>query len=81
MFFGKLKKENEFLKREIAALLSTRLPCEICVFRGTLAKKCIDNCEHLTCSLCESEMKKTCACCSCVNHGTFENFLWNGRDT
>lgn len=70
--FGKLKKENEFLKRLVAAVLPRVDVCDMCVFNGTLPQKC--ECECVDCTVKE---KMSCACCSCNNNS---NFLWNGRD-
>lgn len=66
-----LKKENEFLKRLVAAILPQTDVCDICVFNRTEPRDCT-----LECSDCESEEAKTCACCSCKDNC---NFLWNGR--
>ena len=72
--FGKLKKENEFLKRLVAVLLRrTEICCDICVFRDTIPRSC----EMMECKTCESKEKGTSVCCTCVGGC---NFLWNGRD-
>ena len=72
--FGKPKKENEFLKRLVAVLLRRAWGrCAICVFRGTIPHSC----EMMGCKTCESKVKGTSACCTCVDGC---NFLWNGRD-
>ena len=74
MFFGKLKKENEFLKRLVAVLLRrTYFCCDICVFGGTIPQSC----EMTECKTCESKEKGTSVCCTCVSGC---NFLWDGRD-
>ena len=72
--FGKLKKENEFLKRMVAVLLRwVDDRCENCVFRNTIPQSC----GQTGCEMCESKEKGTSACCTCVDGC---NFLWNGRD-
>ncbi len=71
MWKSKLKKENEFLKRLVAAILPKSDACEICVFRGTIPSRC-----ELECEDCTAEESKTCACCSCERNS---NFLWNGK--
>lgn len=66
-----LKKENEFLKRLVAAILPQTDVCDICVFNRTEPRDCT-----LVCRDCDSDAAKTCACCSCKDNS---NFLWNGK--
>lgn len=75
MWKSNLRKENEFLKRLVAAILPPVDVCEICVFCGTLPNDCNMD---VGCRDCESEQQKTCACCGCVENC---NFLWNGKTT
>lgn len=74
MWKSKLKKENEFLKRLVAAILPKADVCEICVFRGTMPNDCV---ECMACKSCELDSKKTCACCDCDSNCS--NFLWDGK--
>lgn len=69
--FGKLKKENEFLKRLVAAVLPGVDVCHMCVFNGTLPQGC-----EYECVDCTVKEKMSCACCNCVDGC---NFLWDGR--
>lgn len=71
MWKSKLRKDNEFLKRLVTALLSKTDVCDICVFGGTIPNSC-----ELHCNDCASPEKGISACCTCTDNC---NFLWNGK--